>query len=54
MMYYIDQVMSVIPSILIAGAVFQGVRAKDKQDKIIYLLWTIVFLMIAVADEVVK
>jgi len=53
-MYYIDQVMSVISFILITGAVFQGVRAKDKQDKIIYLLWTIVFLIGAVADKVVK
>lgn len=53
MIEYIQQAMSVIPSILIGACVFQSVRAKDKQDKIIYLLWVIVFLMVAIADKLV-
>lgn len=54
MMQYIQQAMSVIPYILIGAGVIQAIRAKDKQDEIIYLLWVIILLMVTISDAVVK
>jgi uncharacterized membrane protein SirB2 len=53
-MQYIQQAMFAIPYILMGASVFQAVRAKAKQNEIIYMLWTIIFLMIIIADAVVK
>jgi len=54
MMQYIQQAIPAIPYILIGISVFQGGRAKDKQDKITYMMWTIIFLLAVIADAVVK
>lgn len=54
MMYYIQQVTPIIPYVIMGISAFQAARAKDKQDKIIHMLWINLALMIAIADAVVK
>jgi len=54
MMYYIEQALSFAAYVFLTVSVYQSIRAEDRQDKIIYMLWTIVLLMIAIADAVVK
>jgi uncharacterized membrane protein SirB2 len=54
MIHYIQQAIMILPYILMGVSVFQATRAKDKQDEIVYMLWVIIFLMIIIADKVVK
>lgn len=54
MMYYIELGLTFAPYVFLTVSVYQAIRAEDKQEKIIHLLWAIIFVMIAVADEVSK
>jgi hypothetical protein len=53
-MYYIELGLAFAPYLFLTVSAYQSMRAEDKQEKIIHLLWAIIFVMIAVADEVSK
>lgn len=44
--------LDVLPYMLMAGATFFAVRAKTSLDKIVYLLWVIIFILTAFMDKV--
>jgi len=53
-MYYIELGLTFAPYLFLTVSVYKAIRAEDNQEKIIHLLWAIIFLMIAVADEAIK
>jgi hypothetical protein len=54
MMYYIELGFNFAPYVFLTVSVYKSLRAEDNQEKIIHLLWAIIFVVIAVADEVSK
>lgn len=54
MIYYIEMGVLIAPYIFFMFNAQQALRVTDKQAKIIHLLWAMVFLLVAIADAVVK
>lgn len=54
MIYYIEMGILYAPYVFLGINAHLALRTEDKQAKIIHLLWAMIFVMVAIADAVVK